>query len=250
MISIQRPPVPASLNTPEMQQYLADCAAYAAAYAAAPDPATVPPPAKPGSYRGSDVLQAFDTCFFSKCYLTEQWYGSSYEMDVDHFVPINQDPALKFEWANLFPAAHKANMMRPRQWPAGGLLDPCRDDIEARLLVTIGGNGQAPKFEAADATDQAACNTAELLNMLHNGRLNDTNSRLNTKHLRVTIAAQYERVMHAILRYQSAEQSGSTQQKANARRNLQVLLSRQAPFTQLMRAMYAVVEFVPTDLLD
>jgi len=87
MIELKRPPLPASLNTPEMQQYVADCATYATACAVAPNPAAVPLPIKPGSYRTSDVLRAFDTHFFSKCYLTEQWHGSSYEMDVDHFVP-------------------------------------------------------------------------------------------------------------------------------------------------------------------
>lgn len=250
MIELTRPPVPASLNTPEMQQYVADCAAYAADCAIAPDPATVPQPTKPGSYRTSDVLRAFGTHFFSKCYLTEQWHGSSYEMDVDHFVPVNQNPALKYDWNNLFPAAHKANMMRPRQWPVGGLLDPCRDQIATRLLATIGMNGREPRFEATNAADVAACNTASLLNLLHNGYPNDKASQLNTKHLRITIREQYDRVLHAILHFQRAESTGNPQQLANARRTLQGLLSRQAPFTQLMRAMYAVVEYVPEDLLD
>ncbi|MEJ7659524.1 MAG: hypothetical protein WKG07_07830 [Hymenobacter sp.] len=182
--------------------------------------------------------------------MTEQWHGSSYEMDVDHFVPVNQDPARKFDWDNLFPAAHKANMMRPRQWPAGGLLDPCRDKVETRLLATIGPNGREPRFEAANRTDQAAINTAVLLNLLHNGRAGDEDSQLNTRHLRVTIREQYDRVLHAILHFQSAEKSGIPQQLANARRELSGLLSKQSSFTQLMRSMRAVQAFVPTDLLD
>lgn len=250
MIELKRPSVPASLNTPEMRQYVADCAAYAVACATVPDPATVTKPTKPGNYRASDVLQAFDSHFFSKCYLTEQWHGSSYEMDIDHFVPVNQNPALKYDWNNLFPAAHKANMMRPRQWPAGGLLDPCHDQVEARLLATIGILGSNPRFEATDPNDQAACNTADLLNLLHSGQVGDQASQANTKHLRVTIAAQYDRVTRAILTFLDAQHKGNPQRLANARRNLRDLLSRQAPFTQLMRAMDSVVEFVPPDLLD
>jgi len=250
MIELTRPPVPASLNTPEMQQYVADCAAYATACAATSNPESVPLPQKPGSYRTSDVLGAFDTHFFSKCYLTEQWHGSSYEMDVDHFVPVNQEPALKFDWNNLFPAAHKANMMRPRRWPAGGLLDPCRDAVATRLLATIGANGREPRFEAADPADQAAANTAALLNLLHNGRAGDEESQMNTRHLRVTIRERYDQVLHAILNFQRAESGGNAQQLAIARRSLSTLLSRRAPFTQLMRAMYAVQEYVPIDLLD
>ncbi len=250
MISLMRPPEPASLSTPEMRQYLADCAQYESNCAAAPDPKTVPRPSKPGNYRSSDVLRAFDTHFFSKCYLTEQWHGNSHEMDVDHFMPVNQDAALKYDWNNLFPAAHKANMMRPRLWPVGGLLDPCRDDVSSRLLATIGINGTKPQFEAANSTDQAARNTADLLNLLHNGKSGDEESRQNTRHLRVTIAEQYDRILHAIIRFQRAEKAGSPQQLANARRELRGLLSRQSAFTQLMRAMPAVVEFVPAELLD
>ena len=250
MISLQRPPEPASLSTPEMRQYVADCAQYEADCAAATDPETVPRPVKPGAYRNSDVLRAFDTHFFSKCYLTEQWHGDSHEMDVDHFVPVNQDPTLKYDWNNLFPAAHKANMMRPRLWPAGGLLDPCQDDIRARLLATIGILGSKPQFEAVASTDVAARNTADLLNLLHNGRAGDEDSRMNTKHLRVTIAQRYDKVLHAILRFQQAEQGTNVQLRANRRRELSNLLSRAAPFTQLMRALEAVVEFVPAELLD
>lgn len=250
MICLQRPPEPASLSTPEMRQYLLDCADYGAACAVAPDPAAVPLPAKPGSYRGSDVLRAFDTHFFSKCYLTEQWHGSSYEMDVDHFVPANQDPTLKFDWNNLFPAAHKANMMRPRQWPAGGLLDPCRHDVETRLVATIGMLGSEPQFEAIAPADLAAQNTANLLNLLHNGRAGDKDSQLNTKHLRVTIAKQYDQVLHAIIEFQAAETGADVQRRAQARRDLRNLLSRQSPFTMLMRAMKAVVTAVPAERLD
>ncbi|WP_400191165.1 hypothetical protein [Hymenobacter sp. B81] len=233
-----------------MQQYLTDCSVYAAACAAAADPTTVPKPAKPGSYRGSDVLWAFETHFFSKCYLTEQWHGSAYEMDVDHFVPVNQDPTLKYNWDNLFPAAHKANMMRPRNWPVGGLLDPCRDKVGERLRATIGALGRDPHFEAIDSADQAARNTAALLNLLHNGKPGDELSQENTKHLRVTIAKQYEQVNKAIMAYLAAQSSGNPQKQANARRHLKDLLSSQAPFTQLMRAMDTVVEYVPADLLD
>ena len=250
MISLQRPPEPASLSTPEMRQYVADCAQYEADCAAATDPKTVPRPVKPGAYRNSDVLRAFDTHFFSKCYLTEQWYGDSHEMDVDHFMPVNQDPTLKYDWNNLFPAAHKANMMRPRQWPDGGLLDPCRDEVEARLVATIGILGREPQFDAVKPTDVAAQNTADLLNLLHNGRAGDKDSQLNTKHLRVTIAKQYDQVLHAVIEFHAAEKGVDVQRIAQARRDLRNLLSRKSPFTMLMRALKAVVTTVPADLLD
>ncbi|RZK59509.1 MAG: hypothetical protein EOO59_07640 [Hymenobacter sp.] len=132
----------------------------------------------------------------------------------------------------------------------GGLLDPCRDKVESRLLATIAFNGREPRFEAVDAADVAARNTAELLNLLHNGRLGDELSRFNTKHLRVTIQKRYDEVMHAILAFKDARERGTTQQLAIARRELSGLLSRRAPFTQLIRSMKAVQLYVPVELLD
>jgi len=141
-------------------------------------------------------------------------------------------------------------MMRPRQWPAGGLLDPCRDAVETRLVATIGALGSEPQFDAVDPADMAAQNTADLLNPLHNGRADDTNSQLNTNHLRVTIAKQYDKVLHAIIGFQAAEQGIDMQRRAQARRDLRNLLSRKSAFTMLMRAVKAVVTTVPAELLD
>ena len=252
MIQLQRPAAPASLRTPAIRQYLADCAQYAADCTAAADPRTVAEPKKPGSYRHSDVLAIFEheDYFYAKCYLTEQGFGSAWEMDVDHFVPVNQDPSLCYEWTNLFPAAHKANMMRPRTWPPGGLLDPCRDPVETALVATIGVLGQAPHFAAVDAQNAAARNTADLLNLLHNGRASVPNSQENTVHLRVAIAHQYDKVLRSIIKFLAARNADNPQVLTNARRELGELLSRRASFTMLMRAMDPVVAYVPADLLD
>jgi hypothetical protein len=141
-------------------------------------------------------------------------------------------------------------MMRPRQWPAGGLLDPCRDKVAERLLATIGMLGRDPLFEAADPNDQAAHNTADLLNLLHNGKVGDKASQANVRHLQVTIAKQYDKVLHAIIEFKDAEHGHDLQRRAQARRDLSNLLSRKSAFTMLMRAMKAVRTFVPTELLD
>lgn len=244
MIRISRPAAaPAALTAPAIQAYVAQCAAFAA------DP-TLPEPKKPASYRSSDLLDAFDTYFHAKCYLTEQKFASAWEMDVDHFEPANQNPARVYDWTNLYPAAHKANMMRPRSLPAGGLLDPCVDDVERDILYVLKDYGQQPIFIAAYGTGQAAINTAQLLNDLHNGKAGDADSHKATRHLRYLIKQQYDKVVHAWGHYEAALHGNDTQELAEAEAELQVLLSRRASFTMLMRSLPFVRKRVPAHLLD
>lgn len=71
MIRFARPLIaPAALDTPAIRTYVAACAARVA------DP-TLPKPEPPEAYRTSDLLDAFDTFFHAKCYLTEQKFESA-----------------------------------------------------------------------------------------------------------------------------------------------------------------------------
>lgn len=244
MIRINRPATaPSALRTPAVQTYLTDLAAHTA------DP-TLPKPEKPASYRSWDLLAAFDTCFHAKCYLTEQKFASSWEMDVDHFEPANENPARVYDWTNLFPAAHKANMMRPRRLPPGGLLDPCVDDVEGDILYTLAAMGEEPGFRARDQANQRAVNTAQLLDYLHNGRADKAGSHENTRELRRLIERRYKEVLLAWGHYQHASASGDAQDIAQAEHELRVLLSRRASFTMLMRSLDFVRKKIPTHLLD
>jgi hypothetical protein len=244
MIRIQRPnTAPTSLTTPAIQQYLQEVAAHKA------DP-TLPVPKKPVAYRTSDLLDAFDTYFHAKCYLTEQRFASSYEMDVDHFEPANQNSARVYDWENLYPAAHKANMMRPRSLPVGGLLDPCTDDVERDILYTLAVDGEEPGFVAKDSTNQRAVNTAQLLTVLHNGKPNDPESHKNTRELRKLIERRYKQVLLAWGRYKDAVSENDAQDIAQAEAELRALLSRRASFTMLMRSLDFVRKRVPSRLLD
>ena len=245
MIRISRPAAaPASLTTPAIQQYLTDLAAHTAA------PVGTPEPRKPASYRSSDLLAAFDTHFYAKCYLTEQRFATSSEMDVDHFEPANENPARMYDWTNLFPAAHKANMMRPRRLPPGGLLDPCVDDVETDLLYTLAALGEEPDFRARDPANQRAINTADLLQLLHNGRAGDASSHQNTAELRRLIERQYKKVLHAWGHYKDAVLVDDRQDIVQAEAELKSLLSRRASFTMLMRSLPFVRKRVPAHLLD
>ena len=148
MINIERDITPpASLDSPEIRQYINEAILHLE------DPQKNPKPEKPVSYRNSDLLEAFDRDFHSKCYLTEQKSENSWIMDIEHFIPQAERPDLVFEWRNLFPADHYANMIKPRKTPPGGYLNPCdpNDDVETEIIYTLSAMGISPHFDAKDS---------------------------------------------------------------------------------------------------
>lgn len=246
MINIERPTeVPASLKLSKIRDYLDLLAKYEE------DREHLPKPKKPSEYRNMDILEVFDLHFFSKCYLTERSVESAWEMDIEHFIPFNKRPDLVFEWTNLYPADHKANMLKPNRTPEGGYLDPCdsNDDVETEIVYALVKFGKLPRFEATNATNRKAVNTAALLDILHNGRKRDENSRKNTKYLRSLIKRRYDKITHAILNWKRID-DGDRTQKFSAAEELKALLSRRASFTMLMRSTIVVQENVPKDFLD
>ncbi|MFN0033484.1 MAG: hypothetical protein ACKVUS_00370 [Saprospiraceae bacterium] len=242
MINIERPAqAPASLQSPKVRHYLECLAKHKQ------DPKQNPEPEKPSGYRNSDLLEVFDTHFFSKCYLTEQRFGSAWAMDVEHF---SERPEVVFEWTNLYPADHTANMMKWRKTPDGGYLDPCSpdDDVETEIQYALIEFGKEPRFDSKDVGNTKAVNTSKLLHLLHNGKNNDAESANRTKHLRTLIKTKYDEVMKALAEWLHWRTDES--RKLAAAETLKILLSRRASFTMLMRSIDSVQDFVPKDFLD
>jgi hypothetical protein len=197
MIRLNRPATaPAALSAPVVQRYLAAYANYQA------NPTAATAPDRPSGYRSSDLLKAFDEHFHAKCYLTEQKFASSWEMDVDHFVPFADDPSRVFDWNNLLPIAHKANLLRDKRLPTGGLLDPCsaNDDVENDILYTLAAMGEKPGFKAKDPANQKAVNTAALLDKVHNGT-GSGNGEASTREVRYLIEKRYKELLEAWGKY-------------------------------------------------
>lgn len=242
MINIIRESTPPlSLQNEKIKKYLEECSLYKN------DPENNDKPKPPVSYRNSDLLEAFDRCFHSKCYLTEAKFFNSWAMDVEHFIPQNENSSLVYEWNNLYPAEHKANMQKPRQTPKGGYLDPCSidDNVEEELFYTLTALGETPSFEAKDPTNIKAKNTASLLNKLHNGT--NANSIHNTADLRHQISKKYRAILEKICEwYQSPPNS---QEKVRLKNELRAFLSRKSAFTMLCRSIPAVRR-LPADFFD
>lgn len=244
MINIVRPTQsPASLETQSIKDYLEVLEEWGL------NPVGDKPKTS-ASYRESDLIKAFDTCFFKKCYLTEKRFYSSWEMDVEHFIPQNERPDLKYKWTNLYPADSNANKMKPNKTPNGGYLDPCSpiDDVEKEIIYHFDVDLEECQFEPVSISNQKAINTSELLYRIHNGH--DADSNAKTAGLRKAIAMQRDKIYKTIMAWQHARSNNDKIEEANFRRELKFLLSRKSPFTMLMRSTSAVRMYIPKDFLD
>ena len=243
MINLERDPkIPGSLQNPEIKKYLNDLEDFKANIIATK-------PQVPTSYRTSDLLKAFDDSFFSKCYLTERKFANSWAMDVEHFVSKSVDPTKTYDWNNLFPCDHDANMQKSKKTPQGGYLDPCKDKPESQLiqvLLTLGSSD----FKAIDSTDSKSKNTANLLNEIHNGKPNDLDSTKKTASLRDLINTKHEKVKDIIMEWQDAINKKDNIREVQSEKLLRTELSRKEAFTMLIRSSPYVRRYLPVEFLD
>ncbi len=247
MININRTKKsPASLQSQAIKDYLDNVAAWKN------DPTLPKPDSNLPAYRNSDLIDAFDDCFFAKCYLTEKKFVSSYEMDIEHFLSknLNAHPELRYEWTNLYPADHDANMVKPRTTPEGGYLDPCNpdDDVENDLFYWLEFGGKTCHFKAINEENTKAKNTAQLLDKIHNGH--DEASKLKTGGLRQALFDRREKINQVIMDWLSAKANGNLDKQIKKEILLKRLLSRKSSFTMLMRSTSAVKRHIPKEFLD
>ncbi len=188
-------------------------------------------------HRSDDVLDALYLLFRKKCYLTEQRFRFRNDMQIDHFVPQSRRPDLKFSWENLYPIDHRANLIKLNSDPTGGYLDPCdpNDDVEKEIIYTVEYGGSA-LFQPRDNANVRAVNTVVLLTKLH-------------RELDEAIRNMHHKVVHAVARWHTAQRQADIEQSREAEITLRVLLSRNSPFTMLMRSI-DVVSMLPAEFFD
>lgn len=204
------------------------------------DRTTTPPPASLSSqneYRNDDVLDALYVLFLKKCYLTEQQFSFRNDMQIDHFIPHQNQANLKFNWSNLYPAHQRANLIKSNSKPEGGYLDPCHpgDDVETDIIYSVEVGG-AMLVQPCDASNVKAVNTAALLNKVH-------------VELGEPIRLKHHAVVYAVARWRTAQVFQDRQKEAEAGLELRLLLSRKGSFTMLMRSI-DVVSMLPTEFFD
>ena len=240
MINISRSSeAPSSLVTKKIQDFIDACILHKE------DPDTNPLPDKKPAYRNSDLLDALGRDFYNKCYLTEQKFANAYVMDVEHFIPKNEQPELRYDWNNLFPAEHRANMVKPRKNPVGGYLNPCdpNDDVENQIIYGLIPDEygiSVPTFDAIDDTCLKTKNTCKLLNKIHNG---DTPySTKSSEELRFAINAKYARMQQLIIDFTllNPKEHPNLRSVIIKRNEIKLHLSRKSSFSMLIRSMSSV----------
>lgn len=203
------------------------------------------------SYREFDVLEALHRAFRGKCYLCEAPVTLG-AIEVDHRRPQGDKrfAHLRYDWNNLFPtcATHKCNQRRPG-YPDGDLVSP-GEGVEMRVvheidrhystcITTVGVT--TFRFRSADPADAPAGNTAKELDHIHNDR-----SSIKALELRFAVlqhVGSLETGMHIydhLCRDPKAEPAVVAKQKLWVQR----WVSRDAPFTMLVRSYFAHVEAV------
>lgn len=248
MICIKRSEkAPNSLNNQAIKDYLDDLFKYK--NLSEEEKKTTKKPDCSQSCRKEDIFEAFDRDFYSKCYLTEKWFFNSWAMDVEHFKSkaINSQPELKYDWNNLFPADHDANLLKPVNEPDGGYLNPCIDDVENEIIYHIF-EGGVTNFLAKDNNNIKARNTATLLKNIHNGK--DCEAQKKAKTLQLLICKRHNKIKDAIIEWLGAKAKNDIKTEKQKEMELQNLLSRKNAFTMLMRSIPAVRNHIPEEFLD
>jgi hypothetical protein len=244
MINIKRTEdIPKSLQNPAIQTYIDSITSWK-------ENPVGEKPSFPISYRNADILDAFDECFYSKCYLTEQQFDNSYLMDIEHFYPKNQFPEKRYDWTNLYPADHDANMAKPNTFPFNGYLDPCdkNDDVEQDIVYHFDFKARKVSFYPLDATNSKAVNTAELLERIHNGY--DKNSKKKAQKIIEALKNKRDSILHKIIEWKDAKERNDKISEIRLEGQLKLMLSRKSSFTMLMRSTSAVRTFLGEAFFD
>ena len=203
------------------------------------------------SYRGLDVIEALHRVFRGKCYLCESPVTLG-AIEVDHRRPQGDErfAHLKYDWHNLFPtcASYKCNQRRIA-CPDGELLSP-GEGVEMRVVQEVTGCPSSClaiagttefRFSPTDHRDAAAGHTVRELDHIHNDRSNFKAMELRLSiHQHVVALASGMRMYEKLCEDPSADPAVLADQK----RWVQQWVSRDAPFTMLVRSYFIHVEAV------
>lgn len=210
------------------------------------DRCAVSEPKIENNYRTIEIMNALSIIFKNKCYLCEIKDTSPGVFDVEHFETQKEAKEKRTSWTNLYLACHICNGIKPRITPKHGYLDVCNPNEDVENLIGYDFEPleyDKPIFTTIDES-QKTINTVNLLQKLHYGH--DPNTRLRTASLRDSIKNQAKKVIRAI--YELDQSRNNTDQESIEKRNLQILFSRNSPFTMLMRSFGN--EYNLTDFFD
>ena len=131
-------------------------------------------------YRKGEVIKILAKDCHNKCYICED---KPTTINVEHIVPHRSDPALKYDWNNLFIACGHCNSIKGLKY--NNILDPTKCDPEEHIALSIDIRDsliEQVKVESL-TLDSPTIQTAELLGLVYNGGSTDI-SRIESSNLR------------------------------------------------------------------
>lgn len=204
----------------------------------------VPVPSVGKNYRNSEVLKALGEVFYNKCYLCEIKKDSPDNFEIDHFIPVSKNAALKYEWRNLYLCCTECNGYKSDEFI--NILDPCYDEVEKSIVYELTPIEHQPRFYSSESHNQKIKNTLNLLDKIHNG--DDAKSINKTASLRNAIDRRSKQLIRAMLEFFRAKAKDDKLRQQKSRREIKEIVSRYSPYTMLMRSLAEEYNF--EDLFD
>jgi len=147
-------------------------------------------------YRKGEVIMTLAKDCHNKCYICED---KPTTINVEHIVPHRNDPALKFDWNNLFIACGHCNNIKLAKYD--DILDPTKCDPEEHIALSVEIMSDITDKVSVESLTNDACAlvTVELLGLVYNGGSTDIKdiecSNLRNSHIMPNI-----RLFHQFIR--------------------------------------------------
>ena len=122
---------------------------------------------KSGTYNTSDVVTQLKNDFHYKCYICEQKYLTT--INIEHFLPHQGDIDLKFDWNNLFYSCGHCNNVKLAKFDNILNCTVASDNVDQAIAYKFNPfPKEKPCFEVVIESEKAS-NTKELLDKVFNG---------------------------------------------------------------------------------
>lgn len=116
-------------------------------------------------YRKESVFQILAEDCYGKCYICED---KPTTINVEHIVPHRSDPALKFDWNNLFIACGHCNNTKLTKYD--DIINPTKCDPEEHIALSVKITDNLVEQVEVEPlkTDSSTSLTTELLRLVYN----------------------------------------------------------------------------------
>ena len=144
-------------------------------------------------YRSGEVLKTLAKDCYDKCYICED---KPTTINVEHIIPHRSDPALKFDWNNLFIACGHCNNIKLARYD--DIIDPTKCDPEEHIALSIEITDDFIDQVQIESltTDDTTIQTVEFLGLVYNGGATGIkeieSSNLRNSHLAPNIRLFYQ----------------------------------------------------------